>query len=232
MLRKRTMLATQIEDVGGNDANCKLLLHFDNNANNSAINGISGIDVSAYGSFVSGKFNQAYKGMDGLIDPIASYDGQLSNLLNENFTAEMWINTNSIMENYGNNLMRFGKNPDTGDSWLTFDISPITDTITYINISNLSYDEDHNETYTTLYYGSLYSNQLTEWTHIALVVNSGEIKVFINGQNLQFTGDVNYNFPIGLCCSFGSHSFIIDEIRFSNVARWDTDFTPPTQEYQ
>ena len=23
----------------------------------------------------------------------------------------------------------------------------------------------------------------------------------------------------------------LDEIRFSNVARWDTNFTPPTQEY-
>ena len=231
MLRKRTMLVSQIEDGWGNDVNCKLLMHLDNNANNYAINGISGMEVFPDGSFVSGKFNQAYKGMDGLIDPIASYDGQLSNLLNENFTAEMWINTNSIMENYGNNLMRFGKNPDTGDSWLTFDISPITDTITYINISNLSYDEDYNETYTTLYYGSLYSNQLTEWTHIALVVNSGEIKVFINGQNLQFTGHVDYEFPIGLNCSFGSHSLIIDEIRFSNIARYTSDFTPPIAAY-
>jgi len=78
MLRKRTMLVSQIEDVGGNDANCKLLLHFDNNTNNSAINGISGIDVFPDGSFVSGKFNQAYKGMNNMIDPIASYDGSRS----------------------------------------------------------------------------------------------------------------------------------------------------------
>ena len=82
-----------------------------------------------------------------------------------------------------------------------------------------------------MYYGSLYSNQLTEWTHIALVVNSGEIKVFINGQNLQFTGYVDYNFPIGLNCSFGSHSLIIDEIRFSNIARYTSDFTPPIAAY-
>ena len=231
MLRKRTMLVSQIEDGGGNDVNCKLLMHLDNNANNSAINVISEMSVAHYGSFVSGKFNQAYKGIDGLKNPISSFDGQLSNLLNENFTAEMWIKTNSIMKNYGNNLMRFGEDPDTGDSWLTFDISHINNTITYINISNLSYDEDYSEIYTTLYYGSIYSNQLTEWTHIALVVNSGEIKVFINGQDLQFTGYVDYNFPIGLYCSFGSHSLIIDEIRFSNIARYTSDFTPPIAAY-
>lgn len=231
MLRKRTMLASLIENGGGNDANCKLLMHFDNNTNNSAINGISEMNVFDQGSFVSGKFNQAYKGIDGVPNPINSFDGQLSNLLNENFTAEMWINTNSIMKNYGNNLMKFGENPDTEYSWLVFDISHINNTITYINISNLSYDEDYNETYTTLYYGSIYSNQLTEWTHIALVVNSGEIKVFINGQDLQFTGYVDYNFPIGLYCSFGSHSLIIDEIRFSNIARYTSNFTPPTSAY-
>ena len=73
MLRKRTMLVSQIEDVGGNDVNCKLLMHLDNNANNSAINGISEMFVYPYGSFVSGKFNQAYKGIDGMRNPIASY---------------------------------------------------------------------------------------------------------------------------------------------------------------
>ena len=82
------------------------------------------------------------------------------------------------------------------------------------------------------------SYALNTWQHIALVSDGSSMKLFVNG-TLVGTHSGDYNFAnyvetIGANASaFGQEDFqgYIDELRISNVARWTTDFTPPTEPY-
>jgi hypothetical protein len=77
-------------------------------------------------------------------------------------------------------------------------------------------------------------------THIAIVGNGGNngnrnIKLFCDG-TLKATYTYDYNFSSGLlkvggeAGSTGAYQ-ILDEYRISSVARWTSDFTPPTSAY-
>ena len=79
-----------------------------------------------------------------------------------------------------------------------------------------------------------------EWIHIALVRYNGTLSLYLNGENiLSFTVSGNIAtrigtdaFSIGLPLrGMNSSNDYVDEFRFSNIARWVTDFTPPTAPY-
>jgi PKD repeat protein len=84
---------------------------------------------------------------------------------------------------------------------------------------------------------------LNAWTHIAVVRYQGVVSIYINGvqSGTTFTGscgDSDSGFSIGDTYTQGNSNHYwnfngyIDEFRFSNgVARWTTNFTPPTSEY-
>ena len=88
-----------IEDGGGNDANCILLLHLDNNRTNASS---SGITVSQYNSI---PFTTTYKkfGSHALNCTSAYYyvpDGTFNSLLIGDFTVDFWVkvsNTDFIL---------------------------------------------------------------------------------------------------------------------------------------
>jgi hypothetical protein len=83
------------------------------------------------------------------------------------------------------------------------------------------------------------------WYHIALIKvgdiggNNGTLMIAVNGTiettatgnmdgtNLSSTMDIGFSNDT----SVGDFSGWMDEIRISNVARWDADFTPPTSAY-
>mgnify|MGYP000926864033 FL=1 len=78
------------------------------------------------------------------------------------------------------------------------------------------------------------------WTHIALVRNGDNWYIFINGElkgSTTKSGALdapNNYFAIGATADSGENTFqgYIDEFRVSKgIARWTTDFTPPTKEY-
>ena len=84
---------------------------------------------------------------------------------------------------------------------------------------------------------------LNAWTHIAVVRYQGVVSIYINGvqSGTTYTGsctDSGSGFSVGdlyiqgnYLSYFGFDGYI-DEFRFSNgVARWTTNFTPPTSEY-
>lgn len=81
---------------------------------------------------------------------------------------------------------------------------------------------------------------LNTWTHIAFVRSSGQVAGAMNGTFVQaFTSNTTslavQDMAIGgrysLGTSFPLNNTLIDEFRFSNVARWTTTFTPPTAPY-
>ena len=69
---------------------------------------------------------------------------------------------------------------------------------------------------------------LNTWYHLAVQLKDGKFQAFINGKKvaeIDWTTAVTSNF------GFYQKTYI-DEVRISDVARYDGDFTPPTQAYR
>lgn len=75
------------------------------------------------------------------------------------------------------------------------------------------------------------------WNHIAFVCHSGMIKIYLNGLLVISKAKYTYTFPSGnfyIGSRFNANydfNGYIDELRISNIARWTSDFTPPTKPY-
>lgn len=80
---------------------------------------------------------------------------------------------------------------------------------------------------------------LNTWQHVALIGEKNAIKLYVNGELIGIKSGA-YNFSnvneiIGAnVSSAGKENFngYIDEIRISDVARWASNFTPPTIPYE
>lgn len=90
----------------------------------------------------------------------------------------------------------------------------------------------------TSYYSSFVDTQLNTWYHFALTGKNKTFSLFIDGtkkNTFTYTGNISNDIlRIGLNVaqnSTGSIEGVMDEIRISNVVRWDSDFTPPTEPY-
>jgi hypothetical protein len=75
------------------------------------------------------------------------------------------------------------------------------------------------------------------WYHVAISRNVGDLMIFLNGHSYGGGGACNYSltgedFYIGKgIATTDNWDGWMDEIRVSRVARWYTDFTPPTDAY-
>lgn len=77
-----------------------------------------------------------------------------------------------------------------------------------------------------------------QWVHIAAVRSNGTLKIYLNGTEIASTSDsTDYSEAIkyigGYYNSIGNETFVgyLDEIRISNIARWTSNFTPPSRPY-
>lgn len=75
------------------------------------------------------------------------------------------------------------------------------------------------------------------WNHIAFVCHSGMIKIYLNGALVISRAKYTYTFPSGNLYIgsrfYNNYDFngYIDELRISNIARWTSNFTPPSKPY-
>lgn len=90
----------------------------------------------------------------------------------------------------------------------------------------------------TSYYSSFVDTRLNTWYHFALTGKNKTYSMFVDGvkkNTFTYTGNISNDIlRIGLNVaqnSTGSIEGVMDEIRISNVVRWDSDFTPPTEPY-
>ncbi len=92
----------------------------------------------------------------------------------------------------------------------------------------------------TQYFNLGVVTRFDEWQHVALVRSGNYLKVFVNGrqvgQDLNITGRTINNPASGLMLGYRAGHNVwmngaMDEVRFSDGARWTANFTPPTQEY-
>lgn len=73
------------------------------------------------------------------------------------------------------------------------------------------------------------------WYHIALVRNGTTVTLYIDGTSEDtYISSIDHAFESGIIIASedAQCSFYLDEVRISNgVARWTSNFTPPTEEY-
>lgn len=74
------------------------------------------------------------------------------------------------------------------------------------------------------------------WNHAALVRSGTSLTVYINGTAETTVGNVSTLSAIGSAgtamVGYGAVGGYVDEFRYSNIARYTANFTPPTGEYQ
>ena len=229
MLRKRILLKQPI----AGDLNTKLLLHFDNNVVDSSPYNVS-TSQSSGTSFTTGIFGQGFIGKF-LTDPtdpspVSTPDGYLSGLLNTDFTIDFWAYGPGLDIYSGGNVYLLGVNENTFEYPLFFTISPPMNG--NVQIALMSYkDSAHSTVLSNWVSYTVFSN----WVHFAVTKNATTIKIYVNGSLIAETSPTDLS--VYFSAFSGTKSFIgmsttpIDEFRVSNIVRWTSNFTPPTEPY-
>ena len=194
------------------DTNTLLLLHcddFNDSCNNYTItnNGVTISDEGKFGNCFS--INQSY----------ITFNKSIELNCNTGFTIDFWINPSRFDAQYQYHL-------SSGLNFVSYDKNKV-----YCSMCGINKD-------------AFYVNEplvLNEFTHIAIVGENNVVKIFINGilkaskdaVNTTQTFDTNNKFFM-YQSGLTAHNPVckIDEFRISNVAKWQTDFEVPVNEYE
>ena len=227
MLRRRMIFGGGIEDGGGMDANCVSLFHFDDNSNDAKNLLNLGIDyekdytpaysstIKKFGSSVT--FNSMYNTAAVACYFYANDSTAWRPMFLGDFTIDYWMQSNKtgyydIQMNKGN-----------ANYWI---LAGALGNLFRVKCDPYSFIGDVTFTFSA-----------NTWYHIAIVRASGMLKVYIDGIEKG-----SWSFPWNPTTEFVGRSDImysrnsygysrLDELRFSNKARWTKNFTPPTAAY-
>lgn len=214
--------------IVGNDANCITLLHFDNNATNSSSipqTWTKGLFV-LYSSTIKKFGTYAMYDQYGVSQYNPNPDGDFVNnsgvfyqYLSGDWTAECWFRIPAGYMSYPFALHR------------SFDLYGYFE----IGISDTTIELQNSTTGTSYTFSQNYSvsTEVNTWHHLAVVKKDNLINVYIDGiakvTNVPWAYVPNSSWTNS---AIGAYNFgYIDEFRFSNIARWTTNFTPPTAQY-
>jgi len=173
------------------------------------------------------KFGASSMLFDGSGDYLTCADSADFNLGTGDFTLDFWIRPNSPGTC---RVFTFGRDETSPGG--CFQIALVTSTTMRFEIRNDAGSAQASGN-TTLTNGA--------WSHLALVRSGNTFTLYVNGvSSLTLTDSGSYSaqadgFTFGarrLASSFDqAFTGWFDEIRFSTMARWTADFTPPTKAY-
>jgi hypothetical protein len=225
----------------GLDSNTKLLIHCNGTDGQTTFTDVSSSPhtVTRIGTAqVDTAITDPWGGNDGVLmldgdsDYLRIADSGDWNFGTNDFTIDFWMYSSSTTG--AKFLWHHG--PDIGNKY----IGMYTDGDTYLNTDNV---------YTTTSPADKGPNSITSlnlvnaWHHVALVRNGNNWYWFVDGTDLLVDhsyptvafpegGDINYTLAFGAAAN-SAYFFngYMSEIRISNVARWTSNFTPPTEPY-
>lgn len=226
-------------DFNGNDSFTKLLLHMNGSDGSTTFTDSSAAakTMTANGNVQIDTAQSKFGGASGLFDGSGDYLSTTSTIADfdfstGNFTVDFWCRANSLSGSGHNGLITlYNTGTTTGGFRIETDVSGGQKFNTYVRYT----DATESSAYTTTI---LTTNT---WYHYALVRSGNNFYVFVNGtqeatwsssKTLQAAGgslvigrlyvDVNNFYWDGW----------IDELRISKgIARWTSNFTPPTSAY-
>lgn len=199
------------------DANTLLLLHFDRTLNDA-----TGLNNGVYGSgftySTKSKFGESV--YFGTNESYIKIPFNLRLIPDENITVDFWVYASSSISQA---ICLYG-NPGSGQ------------------FSGIQLGCGAGGVMKFYYYNggevaiALPTITLNTWHHIALVYESGSFLYFVDGvllKQFQITFSNSQNdLLIGHCRDLAASLMgYIDEYRISNIARWTSNFTPPTKPY-
>lgn len=229
MLRRRVLLkAGQAVDV-----NTLMLLHFDGD-----LTGISTIgdvvNVNSGFDFADKKFGSAsVYNSDFTTGPAFVFPSYFIYNLLSDFTIDFWVKPwQSLPDNASTRIFELGTNSSgTRYPWIylymgKYNGEAYVEVVMYNNANAMT-------AYRYKYIGS-YPNT---WCHMALVRRQNKLYLYFNGQLAYTPGDdipditTEPDIDQTICSALYNSGSKIDEFRFSNIARWTENFTPPTAPY-
>ena len=219
---------------GGNDANCITLLHLDNNVTNSSAISQTWTKKSytVYSSSIKkfgthGIYDQYRTSGYPLSLGVTQNTGVLNSYLDGDWTAEAWlyIPTGSYYDSTVNSGIFFlGCKTGSLKGYLALYMSSS-------RIQLLHSTDGTNDDFTQNFPCTI---PRTGWFHFAVVKKNNIITIYINGgavvTNVPWAYTPNSSFLDSILSR--TSYFYMDEFRFSNCARWESNFTPSIFPYQ
>ena len=225
-----------------NDANTLLLLHMDGTNASTVFRDDIGDgrrtpkDITVYGntqiSTTQSQIGGSSAYFDGAGDYLVIPNTNPISFGSSNFTIECWYRANTRFTSYPVLLSNYVSSSFTTNAWALID----------------RHNDSNNTKFTFWIYNHSSSSPLLvsstsvangTWYHLAIIRNGNTIKMYVNGTeeaSASFTGSLdggtNPNISIGRANSAGTEiQGWIDELRFSNTARYTANFTAPTTAY-
>lgn len=210
------------------DKNTVALLHFDDASNilKDEIGKFSWVSYGALG-LADGKFNDALL-LDASSEKYIYTDKNYSILdmsPGNDFTVDFWFSCLSLRFNF----------IFSSTSKVMSGVSD-RDIICYVDPSGNFTIRVYSKSTGDVIYTSNFTCDLGVFYHLAFVSMNGSISVFFNGNLLTtFVRDIDI-MPGILCFGLDAYTHAVsdlafDEIRISNIARWTSNFVPPSSKY-
>ena len=234
MLRRRLMKSTS-ESGGGNDANCITLLHIDNNVTNASsvsqtwTKGPYALYSSTIKKFGTYSIYDQYGVSASDPDPdgcISNTTGVFYSYLTGDWTIDLWFMTPNVNSAYSSGLCAI---QTSSGGWPYFQV------LAKSSGTNAGISIGHATTTSALDFNQTYAATITTntWHHLAVVKKDGKLTIYLNGNsiasNISWTYTPNSSWTRNMVGNYNMG--YIDEFRFSNIARWTSNFTPPTAPY-
>ncbi|MFA5049122.1 MAG: LamG-like jellyroll fold domain-containing protein [Patescibacteria group bacterium] len=222
--------------MAGIDSYTKLMLHMDGADGSTTFTDSSLFPktVTKYGTAQIDTAQSKFGGASGLFDGNSDYltipDSDDWYFGTGDFTIDFWVRTITLTLNQ--NIIGQRTTADTENLWF-IRILPTTGKLRFIGRYG---NVDH------AYIETVPGLSINTWYHIAVVRASGTCKIYIDGVNDDTVTsndasnwpNVSTNLSIGIAYNsfFEGLSGWLDEFRISKgIARWTSNFTPPTSAY-
>jgi len=200
------------------DENCLLVLHCEDYTDSSLV---ARTVTNNSSSIVTGKFNNGISAALSNFFYTAFVDALKWST--QDYTIDMWVYNTALLSTANSNThgtnVCCGNSPN-GVDYFSFGLTQGKVTFYYYSGSQK-------------YLQGVTVASLNAWHHIAMTHKNGTIKLYLDGV-LEVTASVSgtpqYATTYGLRF-LSTGTSILDEIRISNVCRYDGNFTPPEIEY-
>lgn len=203
--------------------NTVLLLHFDNNVNDSS--SLNNATIQSTVSYVEGKFSSG-----ALLDKSTGYFTKDISAITglSDWTIEFWYKDIDTVKTNSTGIFTTGafeqRSPWVGLRYMADYYGGL-----YLFISD-------GATTITTDFGAISSSLDNNWHHYAIVYKSGIVFIYLDGV-LKTSKNCHLSIPnFGSQLTTGTYSNnytrwmhgVLDEFRISNIARYTANFTPPT----
>lgn len=203
---KRKMMGRKVMDK-----NTTLLLHFEDDIIDSSDNKI--IMARIGGLLVPGVFGQGFRFRNITTNSYDNLSGTIKPLGTSDFTIDFWL--------YRYQSIAYQKFAETGNDY-TSGMFNLDSSVTGSNLRFYCAN-------TSVSMTSSITISNNAWIHVAIIRRGNMWNMFLGGVLVaSITASANL-----LSTTLNIHPIdcIVDEFRISNVARWTSNFTPPTKPY-